>query len=125
MTLLIVEDESKVLHVLATHFEEQGHTVLTSETGEGALALLAQHHPDAMLLDLWLKGKLNGVGVLKEFPRLSPKTAVIVITGLEESPQEEVVQLGAKALLRKPIRLDELDRLLAQVCQHPSGEQNR
>jgi CheY-like chemotaxis protein len=120
MTILIVEDEPKVHTVLKTHFETQGHQVWVSQTGEGALALLQQHQPDAMLLDLWLKGPLNGLGVIKETPRLAPKTAVIVITGFEEPPQEELRRLGVRALLKKPIRLDELDQLLAQVRQSPT-----
>jgi len=119
MTILIVEDEPKVLELLTTHFEGQGLTVLASETGEEALELLAQHHPEAMLLDLWLKGALNGMGVLKESTHLSPKTAVIVITGLEEFPQEELLKLGARACLRKPVRLEELDQILAKVHGQP------
>lgn len=115
MTIVIVEDEPKVLDLLKGYFEASGHRVLGSETGQGALELLQRQRPDLLLLDLWLKGKINGLGVLKEAKQLSPQTIVIVITGLEESSQEELVKLGAAALVKKPIRLDELDQLVSQV----------
>ena len=116
MTILIVEDEPKALQLLKAHFESGGHQVLGCDTGEAAIALLGQHHPQVMLLDLWLKGAVNGLGVLKEVKRVSPHTKVIVVTGFEDTSQEDVVKLGAAALLKKPIRLEELNRFIESVC---------
>lgn len=115
MTILIVEDEPKVHDLLRPHFEGKGYKVLGTETGEGALELIQRHQPDVVLLDLSLKGKVNGVGVLKAYRQVSSKTKVIVITGLDEPPKEEVFQLGACAFLKKPIRLEDLEQLLAQL----------
>ncbi|MBI3320425.1 MAG: response regulator [Candidatus Omnitrophica bacterium] len=120
MKILIVEDEPKVAGLLAAHFTGRGHQVWTSETGQGALALVDQHQPHAILLDLWLKGKMNGVEVLKEVKRTRPETTVVVVTGLEESSFNELLRLGALAVLKKPIRLDELDQLLQQVREQPT-----
>jgi two-component system nitrogen regulation response regulator NtrX len=115
MTILIVEDEPKVQQLLKSHFESRGHQVHARDSGEEAIEALRQHRPETILLDLWLKGKLNGVGVLKEIKRSLPQAAVIVITGLDEAPDEEVFKLGITAFLKKPIRLEELDRLLASA----------
>ena len=115
MIVLIAEDEPKVQQLLKEHFEQQGHQMLGTGSGEGALELLRQHQPHIMLLDLWLKGKIEGMTVLKEARTISPKTKVIVATGFEESPGEQIAKLGAVALLKKPIRLEELDRIIQQI----------
>ena len=115
MKILVVEDEPKVVDIIRNHFVGQGHEVFSSETGQGALDLLERHRPDLMLLDLWLKDAINGLAVLKERPRLSAKTTVIVMTGLEDSSQDELVSLGAAALMRKPVRLEELSDLVTHV----------
>ena len=115
MIVLIVEDEPKVQQLLKEHFERQGHQMLGTGSGDEAMQLLRQHQPHIMLLDLWLKGKIDGMSVLKEAKMISPKTRVIVATGFEESSGEQIAKLGAIALLKKPIRLEELDRLIQQT----------
>lgn len=114
MTIVVVEDEPKVLELLSAYFTGRGHTVHTSESGEGAVALLAKR-PQVIVLDMWLKGRLNGMDVLKEAKKQLPGAAVIVITGLEDVPQEELSAQGVAALMRKPIRLEELEQLLKQL----------
>ena len=115
MKVLIVEDEPKVAQIFTSHFQRQGHEVFTSDTGDGALEQLKQHQPEFMLLDLWLKDSTNGMMVLKQLRQVSPKTVTVVSTGLEETSQDEVIRLGAAALLRKPVRLDELDALVTSL----------
>ena len=120
MKMLIVEDEPKMAELLTAYFTGRGYQVWASETGQGALGLFNQHQPQIILLDLWLKGNMSGIEVLKEVKRIRPQTAVVVVTGLEESSQEELMRLGAVAVMKKPIRLDELDQLLRQVRERPA-----
>lgn len=117
MIIAIVEDEPKIQELLKAHFEGQGHQVIASDSGEGGIVLARQHQPAVMLLDMWLKGKIGGLGVLKETRTLSPSTKVVIVTGFDESSQEDLLKLGAAALLRKPIRLEELDALVAQLVR--------
>ena len=116
MKILIAEDESKLLESLQAYFKAAGHTVAGTETGQGAIDALRSDAPDVLLLDMWLKDAVTGLQVLKEAKRIAPKTTVIVITGLEEeSIEEEALKLGALSLLRKPIRLDELEQLVVKA----------
>lgn len=114
MQILIVEDEPKVLQLLTVHFQAQGHRILSSETGEGALDLLEHHRPDILLVDILLKGKVDGLEVLQRAKALNPQVKVVVITGSDEVSHDDVIRLGA-AFLKKPIRLDDLDQLLRQL----------
>lgn len=121
MKLLVVEDETKILGLLKGYFENQGHEVAGTETGEGALKLLAEFQPDIALLDLWLKGTITGMDVLKDASRLAPKTRIVVVTGFDETLAPEAFQLGATAFLKKPVQLEELQELVARI-QQPSEE---
>ena len=117
MKILIVEDEPKVQQMLRDYFETKGYAVSTSTTGQGALIILQTSLPEVMLLDLMLKDKVSGKEVLADVQRISPKTVVIVTTGLEEeASHQEVLRLGAIAVLKKPIRLEELDELLEKIA---------
>jgi DNA-binding NtrC family response regulator len=115
MTILIVDDEPKLLALFKTHFEYQGHTVYGTESGEDALVLLQQHQPQVAFVDLWLKGDLTGKDVLRDAKRLLPAIRVVIVSGDEETPPETLLQLGAAAFLKKPIQLEELDHLLEQI----------
>ena len=114
MRILVVEDEPKVLQLLTAHFQSQGHQVASSDTGEGALASLQRELPDLLLVDVLLKGKVDGLQVLQKAKELNPHVKAVVITGSDEVSRDDITRLGA-AFLKKPIRLEELDQLIARL----------
>ncbi|HAM40419.1 MAG: hypothetical protein A3I71_02885 [Omnitrophica WOR_2 bacterium RIFCSPLOWO2_02_FULL_63_16] len=114
MRILVVEDEPKVLQLFTAHFQAQGHQVASSDTGEGALEALQRDLPDLLLVDVLLKGKVDGLQVLRRAKELNPRVKVVVITGSDEVCRDDVIRLGA-AFLKKPIRLEELDELISQL----------
>jgi len=60
--ILVVEDEVIVAKDIADSLERLGYTVIgTTATGEEALRLAAEHHPDLALMDIRLQGQLNGI----------------------------------------------------------------
>ena len=123
MKIVLAEDEPKVLEFLELFFRDAGHEVLTTSSGQGTLDLLRSAQPDVLLLDLWLTDNIDGMAILKQHKQLSPKTSAIVISGTEEeSAEADVRKLGAVALLKKPIRLDELDELVRRLRdRRPDG----
>ena len=114
MRVLIAEDEPKVREFLQLHFQMAGHQVDGTPSAQGIREHLSRQAPDVLLLDMWLQDSKDGFAVLEEARRLAPRTAIIVITGIEEdTTRERALKLGALALLNKPIRLEELDSLVA------------
>jgi DNA-binding NtrC family response regulator len=112
MNILVVEDEPNVLSLLIAHFQSQGHQVAGYDSGEGAVAHLQQHPPpEALLVDVFLKGKVDGLCVLRHARQANPRVKAIVITGSDEVSSEAVSRLDA-AFLKKPIRLEDVDRLV-------------
>jgi hypothetical protein len=60
--ILIVEDESIVALNIQTRLEGLGYTVTAiSPSGEGALQMVAQNCPDLVLMDIKLKGSIDGI----------------------------------------------------------------
>src|SRR4051812_29090418 len=110
--LLIVEDHDATRRALARLMSLNGWDVRTASTIAEGLALLTTG-PDVVILDLMLPDG-DGETVLRRVREAKLPTRVAVTTGEgNEARLEAVRRLGADALLRKPIALDELCR----VCE--------
>ncbi len=116
MNVLIVDDEPKLAGLLKSRFEMQGHQALATENGDEAVELSRQHPLQLILMDLSVKGRLSDKALLAELKKVSPQVPVVVITGNLEAEEPDFQQLGAAALLRKPIDLSGLDEIVKRVC---------
>lgn len=115
MKILVLDDEPKIQGILKGRLEMDGHEVFTAESGEAGLAIVNEHQPHLLLLDLSLKGRLSGRDVLAEVKKTSPQVHVVVVTGYVEAESEEFQQLGASGLLKKPLNLADLDAIVKQM----------
>ncbi|HVZ77710.1 MAG TPA: sigma-54 dependent transcriptional regulator [Gemmatimonadaceae bacterium] len=105
-TVLIVDDERDITSFLGAFFERGGHQVLKAHTGEEAVAMVKQHRPDLVLLDLRLPD-ISGFEVLERVKAENP--VVIMITGHGDvSLAVRAMQSGAESFLTKPIELAHL-----------------
>jgi CheY-like chemotaxis protein len=64
-TVCIVDDDPDILEIYQTKFEQSGYIVFTATNGDEGLAIVREHHPDILLLDIQMPVK-NGVEVIKE-----------------------------------------------------------
>ncbi len=106
--ILIVDDEKQIRRILAVLLAEHGHDVKEAESGEEALRLQEDFHPDIMLLDLSLPG-IGGMEVLQAALTRSPRTDCIMMTAYGTIRSAvEAMRLGAFDYLAKPFDNDEL-----------------
>jgi len=101
--VLVTDDDPGMREALQVALESEGYEVLLASDGQEGLRLLAEQHPDLMLLDLMMPG-LNGwqvIEILAQKPELR-STKVLMLTGAALTP-EEVQKLTASTggLLRK------------------------
>ena len=69
--------------------------------GEQALALVAEHHPDAILLDLHMP-VLDGIGATRRLTAEHPDVAIVVLTTFaDDSSVLDALQAGARSYLTK------------------------
>ena len=79
--ILVVDDNETNRDILMTRLEKHGYELLQAADGEEALASVAQHQPDLILLDVKMP-KLDGIEVcrrLKSDPSL-PFMPIILVT---------------------------------------------
>lgn len=99
---LIVDDEAHVRTFLRLLLNEAGiEDCLEATSGDAALAIVAQHRPGLVLLDLNLPG-MGGLEILDKISKQHPETAVIIVTAQSTMHTvKEAVRLGAVGYILK------------------------
>ena len=107
--ILVVDDEPAIQRILRRNLMAAGYDVLVAEDGEQAVEMARLHHPDLILLDLYLpNGELDGMDVCVQVRQLM-QTPIIVLSAVTEEKQKvRVLDLGADDYLTKPFSNEEL-----------------
>jgi CheY-like chemotaxis protein len=121
--VLVVEDDRDLRDSLLEVLEEAGYSSVGAEDGRRALAVLASDMrlPDLILLDLQMPN-MDGASFRAEqlkLPRLA-SIPVVVVTA-DANALHQARSLGARAVLRKPLKLPQLLELIPQVVAEPNG----
>ncbi|MFO0850877.1 MAG: sigma-54 dependent transcriptional regulator [Gemmataceae bacterium] len=107
-SVLVVDDEPVIRDTLAEFLGQEGFAVSACGTGEEAVELARTQRFDVAVCDLHLPG-LDGLEVLDRLTRLSPETAVLLVTAYATvETAVEAFQKGAADYLMKPILLPEV-----------------
>jgi CheY-like chemotaxis protein len=103
-TVLVVEDEFIIADLFAGQIEDMGLTVCgIADTAEQAIALAIEHRPALVLMDVRLKGVLDGVDASIAIHD-AVDSKVIFITGAHEPATLKRIELDhASAVLIKPL----------------------
>jgi CheY-like chemotaxis protein len=103
--LLVVDDNELNRDMLSRRLGSRGFAVEVAESGERALALLAQQAFDLVLLDVMMPG-LSGIDVLKRVREQVAESDLPVIMATARDATEDVVEalrLGANDYVTKPL----------------------
>ncbi len=122
VSLLIVDDEASIRHVLRSTLDASGFDVAEASTGEEALAMLCEQRYDAVLLDMNMPG-MGGMKACSEIRRLTPAIPIVMLT-VRDNPEDKVAALdaGADDYVTKPFHLRELTaRVRAAIRRSQSG----
>jgi DNA-binding response OmpR family regulator len=113
--LLIVDDEQRFADMLAKRLNLRGCHCEICYNGQQALDLVGRKRFFLILLDLHLPD-IYGTEVLKRIKVISAQTPVIILTGHgTEEDRRACMQQGAYAFWHKPLVIDELMAILAQI----------
>jgi two-component system phosphate regulon response regulator PhoB len=124
--LLIVEDETDILHLLQFNFEREGFETHTARDGNEALRLAEERKPDLIVLDLLLPGR-DGLEVCKTLKSRegSRNTPVIMLTAKgEEQDRITGFELGADDYVVKPFSPKELILRVKAVLRRKQERQD-
>jgi len=125
--VLVVEDEPNIREIINFNLENWGYDVVQAADGEAALAMVAEHAPDLILLDLMLP-KLDGVEVCRRLKSgfLTSRIPIIMLTAKKEVA-DKVVGMGAGAddYITKPFSREELEARVKMVLKRTQSQRER
>ena len=115
--ILIVDDSGLARRTLRQMLEAMGHSVEEALDGNEALERYFMNQHDLILLDIVMQG-MFGIEVLQKIRELNPNVRVIMATAdIQTATREEARSAGAAALINKPFKRDELERVVTHVLK--------
>jgi signal transduction histidine kinase/ActR/RegA family two-component response regulator len=107
-TVLVVDDEPRLRHVVVAVLKQCGYRVYEASSGEEAIAsyrhlMRHENEADLVIMDLTLKGGIDGEDALKEILALNPTAKVVASSGgLVYETKQSYLNLGFCDILPKP-----------------------
>ena len=110
LSILLVDDNQQVRHLVQEMLENLGHEVITSHNGEDALARVSEQDFELLVTDVLMPGRLSGPELARAIHDIKPELPILMISGFAEAPDLDF------PLLSKPFSLDELKNAINQVA---------
>ncbi len=121
-TILVVEDDLRILDVLEKLLSANDYQILTAVNGQAALQMIHSHCPDMVLLDLGLP-KLNGLEVLQQVRQWYDRPIIVVSAHGLEKEKVKALDLGADDYITKPFGASELLARIRTAFRHRNVQQ--
>jgi len=119
--ILVVDDEENTRLALTRLLSREGYEVNTAANGLEALSCLRNNPAELIITDLNMP-EMNGLVFLRELNREYPASNVIMITAFGEVESYlEALNLGAFEYLNKPLRLEELRKVMGKMFPPPAA----
>ena len=117
--ILIVEDESIVAMEIAQYVRQLGYTVsAVCSSGHAALDAVAGQPVDIILMDIRIKGEMDGIETAEQIRQHHPDTRVIFLTAhMDDYNVNRAIALDPVGYLAKPLRREEL-RVFLKIAAH-------
>jgi two-component system response regulator MprA len=107
-TILVVDDDLKLLKMLQRTLIYEGQHVLTASNGQEALQVVRSQRPDLIILD-WMMPKMDGMAVVQSLRAADDHTLVLMLTARDAIENRvEGLESGADDYLVKPFAPAEL-----------------
>jgi DNA-binding response OmpR family regulator len=107
ITILVVDDEQKVLDVIEAYLIKEGFGVITASDGEEALSIFKSKQIHLIILDLMLP-KISGEQVCNKIRATSSVPIIMLTAKTEEDNKIEGLAIGADDYITKPFSNREL-----------------
>jgi len=124
-TILIVDDDPKLLKMLQRTLAYEGLNVLTASNGLEALPVVDVHPPDLLIVD-WMMPGMDGLALLRRLRGEGNKTMVLMLTARDTLDNKLAgFDSGADDYLVKPFALQEVEVRLNALSRRGKGVQTR
>ena len=120
-TILLVDDEEKILKALGRALRDAGHAVVETTSPRQAQKLLAERSFDLLVVDN-VMAELSGLDLIREYVASTPaneRSQILMMTAHATVESAiEAMKLGALDYLQKPFEIDELLVVARRALEH-------
>lgn len=120
-TILVVDDEPKILKTVRAYLENAGFRVVTAGDGQMALTVYRHEKPALVVLDLGLPG-MDGLDVARTLRRDSNVPIIMLTARVDEADKLIGLELGSDDYVTKPFSPRELVARVRAVLRRTGGE---
>jgi len=117
--ILIIDDNPEFVEVCEAMLELEGYKTFTAFNTPEAIAVLKEQPIEVVLMDVHIPGE-DVHERLRLLKQNQPGLKIIACTGKDLNPLfENLYQEGVQGLIRKPFKIDELNRVIGSVKNKP------
>jgi DNA-binding response OmpR family regulator len=120
-TILVVDDEARIVKLVRDYLERAGFDVLTAYDGDTALTLARVEQPDLIVLDLMLPG-VDGLDICRRLRQESGVPIIMLTARVEEADRIVGLELGADDYVTKPFSPRELVARVRATLRRVNGQ---
>ena len=123
-TILVVDDEKEIVHVVETILKQNGWKVLKATDGlEGVAAFLNHSEKIRAVVTDMVMPNLDGLGLIRSIRKLAPDLPIMVSSGYSnEQSREALSELRVHSFLKKPFSARQLTAALVLLLYGISEE---
>ncbi len=121
MQVLVVEDDAAIFEPLIAGLRRNGFEVQHTAGGRAVAALVKEHNPDVVLLDLGLPD-IDGLDALRDVRRFSDVPIIIATARGDETDRIIGLEIGADDYVVKPYSIRELSARIRAISRRRRNE---
>lgn len=125
LKIMIVDDSLIMVSNLTLMITEMGHEVVgTARSGNEAVTKFKKLIPDIVTMDITM-GDISGIEAVEKIIGINPDAIIIMITSHgQEKMVLDAINAGAKGYLLKPIKIENLKKVITDVYKKYGKAQN-
>lgn len=122
--ILLIEDDSNIVELLAIHLQDLNCEVTSAGDGLSGLSLTREGKYDLIILDIMLPG-LNGMEVCRKIRQTDRHTPIMMLTARSEEMDKVIgLETGADDYLTKPFSVREFIARVKVVLRRSEDDDN-
>ena len=120
INILLVDDEKELVEIMYDLLTSEGYAVIIVNNGDDAIEAVKKKPFDIIFMDQKMRG-LSGIETCKEIKKITPKTAVFLLSGIRQGLEENLIkkakEAGIQDFIAKPFRIDNILEIVEKVAQ--------
>jgi DNA-binding NarL/FixJ family response regulator len=114
--VVIVEDEIIVVYILQKLLNKDNHDIVDIvSSGESAIDTIKKCKPDIIIMDIFLKGELNGIEAMEEIRKTSEVPVIYTSCIEHEATIKRALAVKNSRFIRKPVTSQVLDMTIREL----------